>query len=336
MSELLSSYSSANVFPAKILHHEKLMHSCLHNHKVFPIHLQLNPTNRCNFNCKFCSCSSRDKMLELSVDDVCEIMYKAKRLGCESCTITGGGEPLMHKHLDDLFGVMEDEKIEVGLVTNGLLLNRIEEYSQSIVWCRISCSDELPSQLERIGKITSDWFQTIENAQKENPHIDWAFSYVLTGKTNKKFIQQLVEFANNHYFTHIRLVCDILHSHKVAPEMYGVTDFLRQVAQVDDSKVIYQTRANWTHGQNPCYISLLKPVVGADSYVYPCCGTQYALANPSRDYEKSMRMGYATDLDKLVEEQAFFDGSVCVRCYYSNYNWALKTLLGTVKHEKFV
>ncbi len=140
----------------------------------------------------------------------------------------------MHKHLDDLFEVMEDEKIEVDLVANGLLLNRIKEYSQSIVWCRISCSDELPSQLERIGK------------------------------TNKKFIQRLTEFANNHYFTHIRVVCDVLHSHEVAPEMYGVTDFLRQV---DDSKVIYQTRANWTHGQNSCYISLLKPVVSADGYV---------------------------------------------------------------------
>jgi len=37
-----------------------------------------------------------------------------------------------------------------------------------------------------------------------------------------------------------------------------------------------------------------------------------------------------------VEEQKFFDGSICLHCYYKFYNDLLGTLLQDVKHQKFV
>lgn len=338
MSHLQKSFSSANTFPAKILYHDRLLRSAKYEHKIPVIHVQLNPTNKCNFDCAFCSCSARDKSLELPFEEIDAIMTKARKSGCESVTITGGGEPLMYSEYDKLMRLLEDLEIEVGLVCNGFLLNRLKSRnSKNIIWCRISSSDDLPSQLLRLGKTTDYWFNVIDHACAKNPNIDWAFSHVLSHRRFEGeefyFVSRLIDFANNHGFTHLRIVNDIL---KPVHNMIDLQHYVRNVAKVDDSIVIYQPRTRWDPGQNPCFLSILKPLVGADGFVYPCCGVQYALTQPSLDYEKTMRMGKATDLDTLFEKQAFFNGSCCVKCYYSNYNWALGTLLENVKHEKFI
>lgn len=333
-TELMASYSAANVFPAKILRHQKLITSCLHDTKILPIHIQLNPTNLCNFNCPFCSCAGRDKNLELPFNELQEIMTKARMYGAESVTITGGGEPLMYKDWSKLLPFLSRINLQSGLVTNGVYLDKLRPKAQ-LVWCRISSSDYLEAQLQRLGKTLDEWFNILHNAVKRNPQIDWAFSHVLTPKANPPFLARLVHFANHHNFTHTRIVSDILNPKPLTIKMQTVKHHLRNNG-VNDQKVIYQSRSEWVHGQNPCYISLLKPVVGPDGYLYPCCGTQYALENPSRDYERSMRMGLAQNIDEVVRSQSFFDGSVCAKCYYSDYNWALGVLLSNMSHEKFV
>jgi len=86
----------------------------------------------------------------------------------------------------------------------------------------------------------------------------------------------------------------------------------------------------------PCLLSILKPVIGVDGYIYPCCGTQYALEDPARDYDRAMRMGKIEDLEDIILNQAFFNGSICHKCYYSQYNEALDVMIKGLKHESFV
>lgn len=335
MKDIQVSYSSANVFPAKILYHEELINKVKHG--IVPaIHVQFNPTNRCNLNCPFCSCSSRNRDQELSLEDTVDIMVKAKMYGCESITITGGGDPLLHPKICGIIEEINRLGIQIGMVPNGTALDRLSKKDLSrIVWIRISASDYLRRELQKIGKDVDWWFDTIDAAVSRGRRVDWAFSYVLSNEPDLSLIKRIVEFANYYEFTHIRLVNDIFHGDKLAHNMADIKNYL-MVKNVDDSLVNYQARAKWTHGNKKCYISLLKPVVGADGYVYPCCGTQYALANPSRDYEVTMRMGLAKDLDKIYEQMKPFDGSSCVKCYYENYNWALNILMSKIKHQKFV
>ena len=106
--------------------------------------------------------------------------------------------------------------------------------------------------------------------------------------------------------------------------------------KVKDKLVIYQGRKDYVKGHKKCLISLLKPVVSPDGKLYPCCGVQYALINTSKDYEKSMCMGDAKDIDKLYKEQKCFDGRFCVRCYYSSYNHALNILVSELQHGEFI
>jgi len=336
------SFSSANTFPLKLLRHDKMMHNIIYHNRILPIHIQLNSTNRCNFDCSFCSCSAREKNVELPIGEVEKVMEKARDFGCEACTSTGGGEPLCYSKLDRLLEILDDLDIEVGLVTNGVLLDRVNgNNSENIAWCRISSSDELTTQLGRVGKTTDQWFATIDRVCKESSHIGWAFSHVLTAeKGNPVFIKKLVEFANNHNFTHVRIVSDILNAEQLAEKMEGLKAFLESKA-IDASKVNFQGRSAWTRGRMPCWIPLVKPVLSADNFWFACCGSQYVkLDNPKRDYEPLTRISKFPGVKGLmdfVENQRPFDGRVCDRCYYDNYNQLLEFLKrGRIKHVKFV
>ena len=88
-----------------------------------------------------------------------------------------------------------------------------------------------------------------------------------------------------------------------------------------------------TEGTKKCLISLLKPVVTADGKLAPCCGDQYKDNPPARDYIGDF--GTINNIDKIWQEQKFYDGSKCVKCYYDNYNILLSTLLEGIKHKNF-
>jgi organic radical activating enzyme len=319
----LRSYIAASTLPVKLLQNIDIIRS-IRSEIIPPVHIQLNPTNRCNLNCGFCSCSERDRKAELSLEQIIDVMTKFKSLGCRSVTITGGGEPLLHSHINSILSSLNiDLKIKIGLVTNGTQFKHLSNYLD-ITWCRISSSDDREP----------DW-DGITKAVEQGPQIDWAFSHVLTSDPDWSRLCRLVRFANKHNFTHVRIVGDLLDIELSATQVRQARNHL-YVQGIEDSKVIYQDRAEYVKGRNKCGISLLKPVVGADGGIYPCCGVQYAQDPPGRDLIKSMRMGSLEDIDKIWKIQQSFDGSVCSRCYYDNYNSALDLLSTPLCHEEFI
>jgi len=318
------SYIAANTFPIKILKNIEFLNHLSKTGKIPPVHIQLNPTNRCNMNCSYCSCSNRNKNIEMTYEKIMEIMKKAKKLGCQSVTITGGGEPLMHPKINEIIIGLVEMGIECGLVVNGFLLDKLwDETIKKTTWVRIS-SDDFKS---------IKFLEPVKRAV-ERGKSDWAFSHVISNKPNWKTLKAIIEFANEYKFTHVRLVSDLLNLNAIA-DMNFIKDKLKKM-WINDEKVIYQGRKKYRKGSKKCLISLLKPVITADGWITPCCGVQYALKNPSRDYEPSMRMCRAEDIEKMYVQQKYFDGSVCVRCYYTNYNNILTILLKKFAHIKFV
>jgi organic radical activating enzyme len=318
------SFTAADSLPLKICAHKGLLES-LSLGKIMPIHVQLIPTNRCNYNCSFCSCGKRDKTIELPLQEIRGISGLISEYGCKAVTITGGGEPLMHPHINEIIQTLHQHNMDVGLVTNGMLLDCLEK--DYLTWCRISCSNEngLTVKLENI----------IHNAVAKNPSIDWSFSYVISTPdeicVNK--LAKIVNYANDHKFTHVRIVPNLLNIHNTL-SMYSVRDMLSGI--VDDRLVIYQERTRWDHGVKNCLISLLKPVINADGFVFACCGQQYAREEFDLDMPVDMRMCHWTELKDTILQQKHYDGSDCVRCYYNNYNEMLGLLTSDIQHRNFL
>ena len=308
------SYIAASTFPSKLLHTKVVDEG-----KIIPMHIQLSPTNACNLNCDFCSCSDRDKKKELTFAQIKWILNVCAKRGTKAMTITGGGEPLLHPQINEIIRYADILGIEVGLVTNGILLDKLKSH-KNIIWCRISSSDDrVPA------------YEAIKKAITINPQTDWAFSYVITKNPNYLIIQELIHFSKKNNFTHIRLVSDLLDLKNV-PDMKWVKASL---IGVDDSKVIYQGRKEYTKGVKDCYISLMKPVIAPEG-IFPCCGTQYAIHGQLHDMIDKLSMGKIEDLPKILDKQKPFDGRICDVCYYSQYNSALSKLLNKQEHLNFV
>ena len=320
---LKESFTAASIFPVKLVVNKNAIDLF---ERIKPIHIQLCPTNICNLKCRFCSCSERDKTLELSYEKIERILNMYASLGCEAITITGGGEPLLHPEINSIISLLKKLNISIGLVTNGIELNRLSKNSlNSIKWIRISGSDHREFNQEHQLKL----YNIIDNT-----FVDWSFSYVLSSDINLENIINTIQFANVHFFTHVRLVSNLLDVDN-APDMNSLKSTIR-CSGIDDGLVIYQGRKEYTKGHRECLISLLKPVIGADGKIYPCCGAQYAESKTPLDYSESMCMGDYSEMSLIFSQQKHFDGSNCIKCYYGEYNKYLSLFKLELLHREFV
>ena len=325
MDSRKTSYTAASAIPWKLFRRAGLLEKIIRG-AIPPAHLQLIPTNRCNLSCSFCSCANRNMGDEFSFEEIGSIVRRFSRLGARAVTITGGGEPLLHDRINDIITLCRMFGLEVGLVSNGLEARRLDESAlAALAWARFSCSDELP--FERVES-------AIKDAVERGGMVDFAFSYVLTRAFNPDNLAKYIGAANLMEFTHVRVVSDLTDLDGI-PGMDAVRDALRSRG-VDDGKVIYQGRKDYEAGARQCWISLLKPVVSADGFLFPCCGAQYAEAEESLDLGLSMRMGQVADIERIWKEQKPFDGSRCVRCYYGAYNEALAAMRADIEHLEFI
>lgn len=296
MNEL--SYQSSGVFPAKLL----ASRGWLINGQLRPVHLQIYPTNQCNANCSFCSCKNRDKNQSIPWEILKKEVCAFAELGGQAVTLTGGGEPLMYTQIEELLDLLYTLGIKIGMATNGILLDRVKNIDK-LTWCRISANDM---------RFNKDVIDKVD--------IDWAFSYVWNGDYAR--VQEIIDITNNKdRVTHFRIVNDINNPDSI-PKFKN------------DNKVLYQNREAFTHGSRRCLIGLVKPVLNADGFYYPCCGVQYA-TDAVKHMPVDMIMGKS--IKELFNGQRPFDGSVCKKCYYNNYNELFNIASSTtLQHKEFV
>lgn len=326
VANIKASYSAADSLPTKLLQDYNLIRHIKRHGVITPVHAQFIPTNKCNLACGFCSCSEEDRNVEMDKQTALEIIDVLESLGTVAVTITGGGEPLLHPNIKTIIEYFTFSGIAVGLVTNGLTLDVLGDTWEEVTWCRISHDDN--------RDFDNDYIEEIKDVVNKAPDVDWSFSYVISPEPDYDTICAVVNFATQHEFKHVRLVADLLQTDKV--DLGKVKDELA-FRDVFDNKVIYQPRNTPVRG-GPCRIGCLKPVIGADARVYPCCGVQYALDEPSRKLPEVFSLGDALNLGAIIDRysEVGFDGSICKRCYYSGYNKVLTALMLEVEHADFV
>jgi len=135
--------------PFKIVHHQEKLDKLKNGIQTVPIQIQLVPTNICNNNCSFCAYRMEAAISNqlfhecnfLSKEKIFEIIDDSVKMGIKSIHFTGGGEPLMHPDIYDIFKYTIDNGLNIGLSTNGVLLDKnnvLELLIKHASWIRIS------------------------------------------------------------------------------------------------------------------------------------------------------------------------------------------------------
>jgi organic radical activating enzyme len=314
-----TSFISTTVLPRKLFINSHII-SSVRSHAIGPMHVKVCPTNKCTRACPFCSFKNRDKALEIDYRHLVEMTDQLISYGLRAVTLTGGGEPLAYRHIAQYICFLNERGIETGLVTNGDLLKNFPTYIiEMLTWCRISLGDGFS-------------YKDINLDIVELAKIDWSFSYFVSAVPDIQNIVDSLAFAGKHGFTHVRFADDAI-------DPASNLDGLRAAIEgrgANRDLAVYQTTKNFCRGNPSCLSSLIKPVIGPDGNLYPCCGISYATDPVSMDWPEAFSMG--KDVRDIYDNQRYFDGSACARCLQKEHNDFLNILwtAGTVKHGRFI
>lgn len=121
--------------PMKFCYHTETIQELIANGDVIsPITLDVDPTNRCNQNCIWCSFDYlhrdlsmlEEKLFLKLVSDLTEFKKEHGR-GVKSIIFTGGGEPTLNPALARVLEICKESQIRCGIYTNGTFTSELRE-----------------------------------------------------------------------------------------------------------------------------------------------------------------------------------------------------------------
>lgn len=124
----------------KVLYHVDYWSSMEQGEIPAPVLVTIDPIHRCNLNCTWCNSNETiDRSGEqLTPRDVAALPPALAQWGVKAVCIAGGGEPLLHPTCSELIKGLVGQGIEVGVVTNGILLHRHIEALGLCRWVGVS------------------------------------------------------------------------------------------------------------------------------------------------------------------------------------------------------
>ena len=288
------------------------------NHVPIPHSLQVAPTEKCNLKCKFCSVSNRSRQFEFRLSDLIEATKKFLDLGTKTVEITGGGDPLCYPDLG-LYLKFLRRFVQIGLITNGIGINRLQPFFDAISWIRISAN-----VFDYTGRID------IPEGFKGT----LGFSYVWTeGISTIETLERIREIAIKNNVQYIRMVPNCIATKKEQEENNMFLAGL--VSQTLGAPFFFQPK-NFDTPHN-CYWGYLKPFLYADGYVYPCSST---VLNPDADrqFNSSYRLCHWTETFAIwkPEIKSLVDTKKCEHCVFTEQNKTLEYTLNEQEQEEFI
>ena len=236
-----------------------------------PVFLEVHPSTRCNHKCVWCRYWNMANPNDLTKDELFSLFEKYPQV--KGIRISGGGEPLLNKHLMDFIVKAHRRNIKIGLDTNGTLFNeeRIRIVGECCQYCRISLDAATEETYKAING-SSDFFKVIRNihllSKTQLPEL--GISY-LVSYLNTKDISKISGLGLPVKYIHFK------------PLIEGITPLEQAAAlsRIKRLRVPYQKKYDriyqdyYFNKAVPCEITKLIRVIGGDGKTYTCCEHAY-------------------------------------------------------------
>ncbi len=315
---------------------------------LFPITVEVNPTNCCNHSCVWCFTSDDRNSSTLAYSTLRSLTTEFRANGVRALHFSGGGEPTLYPGLlssstDDHMGSKSlarelSHSMTLGLITNGSLLHALDtnDLMSRFHWIRISMDAATEERYRATHRTTENnlaaVIQSIDNLVRSRlkstyPTIGCSFVF----DVNTDALQDEIT-------TFVRIMSEIgVDFVQIKPELGNCgssskkfsRDIVSRLAEVlRGSPTIATIDAPFSSADNSqfCWYCYFGPVVGASGSIYTCCykygQTDYMYGTVDSSY--NFNDVWNSTFRATVQER--IDPKLCTSCRHSQFNMDIERL----------
>lgn len=290
---------------SKIIGHLQKVDNLVNGIPQFPITCEIDPTNRCQNDCKWCIYANyiKGNRVDLDYNLYLKVLQQLKKGGCKSITFTGGGEPLLHKDIIKMIVIAYQLGFKLGLITNGVSLNKILPILDHFTFIRISLDATNPKDYKKLKG--TNFFKRVTDNIKEavelkNTDIGISMVYEQGMKKEAQLFPALGERLGVKY-AQVKPIVD-----------KGIEVTSNEMKSIKNGFITERYLINKDY--LPCKLAGLIGQVAADGCFYYCCIHRGIKKYKIGDLSKN-------SLKSIIDKRAKFipDLDDCSSCRYMNY-----------------
>lgn len=272
-----------------------------------PVTAEIILNNFCDYNCSYCRYKKGDKYIKFETFE--KVIKKIKELGIKTVILTGGGEPLLHKDIEKIFKILEENKIKYGINTN------FSKYIKTKAeWIKVSLHE---------NNYTDKVLRNIEKIKKENNKTVVGIQLIIKEKKDIEKFYNKFKNVNCDYISFRPL--------ELKEEFYkqeDVKEIKKELSKLKtkDKRIIINGKWDYIFKKyNKCYANWSVITIDYNANVWYCCHKPQEVVGSFFDENIIQKKNeYKTDI-KTCEKP----------CRMSGTNEAFENFLNA-KHKNFI
>lgn len=254
--------------------HQEAMENYRTNDPHTVISTHISPEGSCNLKCPFCIVTYRKTHSRLEMDTIKDYVEKLISRGLKAVTLSGGGEPLLYSHINDLIRwLVYDKGLELGLITNGTRFNRLEkDVMKAFTWIRVSVN------------VFPGWEEKILTPEHISDSCLVGVSFVYTSQheanselsNQEEMFQKLSRLSTRLDAKYIRVVPDVMLDENSLIIQHGIIKDI--LSNLNDPRFLHQHKTHGIPKASVCHRSFFRPCLSEEPWretgkpgsVYPC------------------------------------------------------------------
>lgn len=340
----------------KFWRHERAMENYKDGNSNTVISTHISPEGACNLKCPYCSVTYRDTHSRIPFERIQNYVLQLKERGLKAVILTGGGEPTLYKHFNELVSWLKfEQNLSVGLITNGTQFRKFDkEIYKAFSWIRISVN------------VFENWEDKIGIDFKRdllNPECVVGCSMVYTVehelseevvKDRLSLIGKVSKVADRVGAEYVRLLPNCLLEQKQL--LLEHQNLQKLLEQVDDKRFFQQYKIHGAPKSKTCHQAYFRPYLSEEPWhedgepgtVYPC--DSVVLNDSVAHFEKQYQICKLEDVGKFFDrkiQMKFDPRTACRGCVFTDNVNMLDDWLQEgkekfdeyqeeIKHEEFV
>jgi len=278
-------------------------------------------------------------------DKIKETIDSCVEMGVKAIEFTGGGEPTVHPRHLEVFEYALSRGIEIGLVTNGVILrDGMLDLVPRFKWVRISVDAASRDTYAKMREVPESFFdkvikhisQIVEAKSAAGTNLVVGIGFVVT-RENYKEIREGVKLFHGLGVDNVRLSAvfqpeDAEYFQEFYEQARDDARFAVDEYQSRDFRVfnLFGDRLSDLDQKNPeyefCAFQQFQCIVGGDQNVYRCCNTAYNPVGFLGSIKHQSFKDFWSSRQK-IEAIENFDARQCERCMFNSKNRFINYLI---------